>query len=60
MVLVEAKVSKPCSKQSKCHEMQSELLFSFEMHSFGHDFEAFVSTKTTLSLAGWTSYSTSC
>ena len=57
MVLVDAKVSKQCPKQAKYHDTQQELIFSFEMYHFGHCFETFASTKTTLSLAGWTSYS---
>ena len=50
MVLVEVEAGKSSQEQAKCHDIQPEFFFSFEMYSFGHGFETFASTKTTLSL----------
>ena len=48
------------SKTSKIVWYTAWVLLSFEMYSFGHGFETFASTKTTLSLDVRTWYSRSC
>ena len=60
MVLVDAKISKPCPKRYISNEKKNSGCVSYYFACFWDDFPAFTSTKTTLSLDVRTSYSRSC